>query len=62
MFRFSYEDRAWTAGQIVREIRSQLVPEGEHARADATLSEAAQAHTRLAKGGVRGKIVLKVGA
>jgi tetratricopeptide (TPR) repeat protein len=41
-FRFSYEDRAWTAGQIVREIRSKLMTPAEHARADA-LSEAAQA-------------------
>ena len=42
VFRFSYEDRAWTAGQIVREIRSKLVSPPEHARADA-MSEAAQA-------------------
>lgn len=41
-FRFSYEDRAWTAGQIIRQIRSQLLSPAEHARADA-LSEAAQA-------------------
>jgi tetratricopeptide (TPR) repeat protein len=41
-FRFSYEDRAWTAGQIIRHIRSQLLSPAEHARADA-LSEAAQA-------------------
>jgi tetratricopeptide (TPR) repeat protein len=42
VFRFSYEDRAWTAGQIVRQIRSVLLSPAEHARADA-LSEAAQA-------------------
>ena len=41
-FRFSYEDRVWTAGQITRQIRSQLLSPAEHARADA-LSEAAQA-------------------
>lgn len=42
VFRFSYEDRSWTADQIVREIRSQLLPPAEHARAD-TMSEAGQA-------------------
>ena len=42
VFRFSYEDRAWTAGQIIREIRSGLLSPAEHARAD-TMSEAAQA-------------------
>ena len=41
-FRFSYEDRAWTAGQIIRHIRSQLLSAAEHARAD-ILSEDAQA-------------------
>jgi tetratricopeptide (TPR) repeat protein len=41
-FRFSYEDRAWTASQIVREIRAKLLSPAEHARADA-MSEAAQA-------------------
>jgi tetratricopeptide (TPR) repeat protein len=41
-FRYSYEDRAWTAAQIVREIRAQLMPSAEHARAD-SMSEAAQA-------------------
>ena len=34
VFRFSYEDRAWTAGQIIREIRSRLLSPAEHARAD----------------------------
>ena len=49
VFRFSYEDRAWTAGQIIREIRSHLLSPAEHARADTTLSEAAQVEqvTRL---------------
>ena len=42
VFRFSYEDRAWTAGQIIREIRSRLLSPAEHARAD-TMPEAAQA-------------------
>jgi tetratricopeptide (TPR) repeat protein len=42
VFWFSYEERAWTAGQIVREIRSQLMSPAEHARAD-VLSEDAQA-------------------
>jgi tetratricopeptide (TPR) repeat protein len=42
VFRFSYEDRAWTAGQIIRQIRSELMSPAEHARAD-VLSEAAQA-------------------
>ena len=42
MFRFSYEDRAWTAGQIIRDIRARLLSPAEHARADA-MSEAAQA-------------------
>src|SRR6202030_212536 len=42
VFRFSYEDRAWTAGQIVREIRSRLLSPADHARADA-MPEAAQA-------------------
>jgi len=41
VFRFSYEDRAWTAHQIVREIRAKLFTPAEHAAADA-LSEAAQ--------------------
>ena len=43
MFRFSYEERAWTAGQIIREIRSRLLSPAENARADTTMSEAAQA-------------------
>ena len=41
MFRFSYEDRAWTAGQIIREIRARLLSPAEHAQAD-TMPEAAQ--------------------
>jgi tetratricopeptide (TPR) repeat protein len=41
-FRFSYEDRAWTAAQIVRDIRAALMSPADHARADA-MSEAAQA-------------------
>jgi tetratricopeptide (TPR) repeat protein len=41
-FRFSYEDRAWTAAQVVREIRAQLLTPAEHARADA-MPETAQA-------------------
>jgi tetratricopeptide (TPR) repeat protein len=40
-FRFSYEDRAWTAHQIVRDIRAKLFTPAEHAAAD-SLSEAAQ--------------------
>jgi tetratricopeptide (TPR) repeat protein len=41
VFRFSYEDRAWTSAQIVREIRARLLPPAEHAQADA-MSEQAQ--------------------
>jgi tetratricopeptide (TPR) repeat protein len=40
-FRFSYQDRAWTCDQIVREIRSKLLSPAEHARADA-MPDAAQ--------------------
>jgi tetratricopeptide (TPR) repeat protein len=40
-FWFSYEDRAWTSDQIVREIRRKLFTPAEHARAD-TMPEAAQ--------------------
>jgi tetratricopeptide (TPR) repeat protein len=40
-FRFSYEDRAWTAHQIVREIRARLFKPAEHAAAD-SMPEAAQ--------------------
>jgi hypothetical protein len=40
-FRFSYEDRAWTAHQIVREIRATLFKPAEHAAAD-SMPEAAQ--------------------
>jgi hypothetical protein len=42
VFRFSYEDRAWTAAQIVRDIRAKLMSPAEHAQADA-MSEDAQA-------------------
>jgi tetratricopeptide (TPR) repeat protein len=42
VFRFSYEDRAWTSAQIVREIRARLLPAAGHAQADA-MSEQAQA-------------------
>jgi tetratricopeptide (TPR) repeat protein len=42
VFRFSYEDRAWTSGQIIREIRSRLFTAEECARAE-TMPEAAQA-------------------
>ncbi|WP_256788716.1 tetratricopeptide repeat protein [Frankia sp. AvcI1] len=41
VFRFSYEDQAWTAGQIVREIGRRLLDPVEQARLDA-LSEDAQ--------------------
>ena len=41
VFRFSYEDRAWTTHQIVREIRAQLFSPAEHAAAD-SWPEAAQ--------------------
>ncbi len=34
VFRFSWEDRAWTAAQIIREIRSRLLSPVEQARAD----------------------------
>src|SRR6266566_217864 len=40
-FRFSYEDRAWTAHQIVRDIRAKLFTPADHAAAD-SLTEAAQ--------------------
>jgi hypothetical protein len=39
VFRFSYEDRAWTTAQIVREIGKQLLTPVEQARLDA-LSDA----------------------
>ena len=42
VFRFSYEDRAWTASQIIRDIRARLLPPAEHAQAD-TMTEQAQA-------------------
>jgi hypothetical protein len=41
VFRFSYEDRAWTCNQIIREVRSKLFTPVEQARAD-TMPEAAQ--------------------
>ena len=41
VFRFSYEDRAWTAHQIVRDIRARLFTKAEHAAAD-SLTEPAQ--------------------
>jgi tetratricopeptide (TPR) repeat protein len=34
VFRFSWEDRAWTAAQIIREIRSRLLSPIEQAKAD----------------------------
>jgi tetratricopeptide (TPR) repeat protein len=34
VFVFSYEDRAWTASQIIREIRTKLLGPVEQARAD----------------------------
>ena len=34
VFRFSWEDRAWTAAQIIREIRARLLGPVEQARAD----------------------------
>ena len=42
VFRFSYEDRAWTSAQITRAIRAQLMSPAEHAQAD-TMPEQAQA-------------------
>ena len=41
IFVFSYEDRAWTAGQIIRAIRARLLTKVEQARAD-TMPEPAQ--------------------
>ena len=41
VFSFSYEDRAWTAAQIIREVRAQLLSPVEQARAD-TMPAAAQ--------------------
>jgi tetratricopeptide (TPR) repeat protein len=41
-FRFSYEDRAWTSAQIIREIRAKLMSAAEHAQAD-SMTEQAQA-------------------
>ena len=41
VFAFSYEDRAWTASQIIREIRSKLLSPVEQARAD-TMPASAQ--------------------
>ena len=34
VFRFSWEDRAWTVAQIIREIRARLLSPVEQARAD----------------------------
>jgi tetratricopeptide (TPR) repeat protein len=42
LFRFSYEDRAWTSVQIIREIRARLMSPAEHAQAD-SMTEQAQA-------------------
>lgn len=42
VFPFSYEERAWTSNQIVREIRQQLTSPADNARSD-RLSEDAQA-------------------
>ena len=42
VFRFSYEDRAWTSAQITRAIRERLLSPAEHAQAD-SMSEEAQA-------------------
>ncbi len=42
VFRFSYEDRAWTSAQIIREIRARLMSPAEHAQAD-SMTEQAQA-------------------
>jgi tetratricopeptide (TPR) repeat protein len=41
VFAFSYEDRAWTCSQIIREIRSKLFTKVDQARAD-TMTDAAQ--------------------
>ncbi len=41
VFAFSYEDRAWTCSQIIREIRSKLLTKVDQARAD-TMTDAAQ--------------------
>ena len=40
VFRFSYEDRAWTSAQITRAIRAQLLSPAEHAQADSMPEEA----------------------
>ena len=40
VFRFSYEDRAWTSAQIIRAIRERLMSPAEHAQADAMPEEA----------------------
>ena len=41
VFAFSYEDRAWTASQIIRDIRARLLTPVQQARAD-SMPEAAQ--------------------
>jgi hypothetical protein len=51
VFRFSYEDRAWTCEQIMRGIRSQLLSETDQARADAMTAPAQLAQiTKLLRG------------
>lgn len=42
VFPFTYEERAWTSNQIVREIRQRLMSPADNARSD-SLSEDAQA-------------------
>jgi len=44
VFRFSYEDRAWTSAQIVRDIRARLLPPAAHAQADAMTEQAQAEH------------------
>jgi tetratricopeptide (TPR) repeat protein len=41
VFHYSFEDRAWTCEQIIREIRSELFSEVDQARAD-TMTQPAQ--------------------
>jgi tetratricopeptide (TPR) repeat protein len=41
VFRFSWEDRAWTSAQVIREIRARLLSTVEQSRAD-LMPEAAQ--------------------
>jgi tetratricopeptide (TPR) repeat protein len=42
VFRFSYEDRAWTSAQIIRDIRARLMSPAEQAQAG-SMTEQAQA-------------------